>query len=71
MKGMKHLKVKNHIFPKSIKEISGFQGWLECSSFRLLCICIPSLHRITYRAACQEVLAKFVYITVIFYLEQQ
>lgn len=71
IKGIKHLKVKEQIFLKSIKQISGFQGWLVWSSFRLLCICIPSLHRITYRASCQEVLAKFVYVTVTFYLEQQ
>lgn len=71
IKGIKHLKVKEQNFHKSIKQISGFQGWLVYSFFRLLYICIPALHRTTYRASCQEVLAEFVYIIIIFYLEQE
>lgn len=69
IKGIKHLKVKEQNFHKLIKQISGFQGWLVYSFFRLLCICIPALHRTTYKASCQEVLAEFVYIIIIFYLE--
>lgn len=71
IKGIKHLKVKEQNFHKSIKQISGFQGWLVYSSFRLLCIYTPALHRTTYRTSCEEVLAEFVYITIIFSLEQQ
>lgn len=71
IKGIKHLKVKEQNFRKLIKQITGFQGWLVYSFFRLLCICIPALQRATYRASCQEVLAEFVYITIIFYLEQE
>lgn len=71
IKGIKHLKVKEQNFHKSIKQISGFQVQLLCSFFRLLCICIPGLCRTIYRASFQEVLDEVVYITIIFYLEQE